>query len=597
MAPCFHGDAAPLPLPPLVLVEGFLCAASSSIWGSFQDELDVGEQDWLSANKNASSSSSLRRQTIFAAIGPVSSLHDRACELFYSLHGGRVDYGEAHAREHGHGRFGRDFGRGKYPQWGERDPTTGAIHAAHFIGHSLGGPTIYKMQQLLRRGFFDCALRKAGAEDEAVARSRANAMILSILAVSSPFRGTPIVHLLGEEPLAHPVVRRFSAGDLIAKTAHLVTFLHQQWLPKSLKARLPDLHADSWPFANKADGGGRSPLHVIFDTCTTLARQWRKSDWAEGRDCAPWDCTVYERLRMEDCDEDWGIAAGDAGDTGDRTWYCSIAAYTTTEEGTSRSRQAPFFLHGSLVPSLLTFSANWLAKFDYGKIPNTRDEGAQSAQAGPLRTTSVGSAHVPPRHGSDSGCMSSSAVSTMPSSGSATPIAKATQRGDIDSRKNFGASEASTSEVLAGATATLSGHDNGEQHHSFSHAGWSANDGVVPLASQYHPRDCAAGGRNCTHSMGLPGHEISTAEASRAEKFVAWLCGRTVPPKPLDLPSHHHSKPNHYYTYTVSNTTHATLCPLWIGSAEQRAFWRFVGGWLRDVEAAAAARGIGADRK
>lgn len=36
----------------------------------------------------------------------VASLHDRACEIFYSLKGGTVDYGEEHAREHGHDRYG-----------------------------------------------------------------------------------------------------------------------------------------------------------------------------------------------------------------------------------------------------------------------------------------------------------------------------------------------------------------------------------------------------------------------------------------------------------------------------------------------------------
>ena len=32
-------------------------------------------------------------------VGPISSLHDRACEAFYQLRGGTVDYGEVHSYE------------------------------------------------------------------------------------------------------------------------------------------------------------------------------------------------------------------------------------------------------------------------------------------------------------------------------------------------------------------------------------------------------------------------------------------------------------------------------------------------------------------
>ncbi len=34
-------------------------------------------------------------------MGVLSSDHDRACEAFYQLYGGRVDYGETHATECG----------------------------------------------------------------------------------------------------------------------------------------------------------------------------------------------------------------------------------------------------------------------------------------------------------------------------------------------------------------------------------------------------------------------------------------------------------------------------------------------------------------
>jgi len=35
---------------------------------------------------------------VLVDVGGVSSDHDRACEVFYQLVGGRVDYGEEHAK-------------------------------------------------------------------------------------------------------------------------------------------------------------------------------------------------------------------------------------------------------------------------------------------------------------------------------------------------------------------------------------------------------------------------------------------------------------------------------------------------------------------
>lgn len=400
--------------PPLILVEGFMCAASSVVWGDFQNELQRGDEMWLENRRRAKGhahqpgNSSIsdeshtpkpRRRIIFASIGPLSSLHDRACELFYSLRGGRVDYGAEHAQTHGHGQFGRDCGKGKYPEWGEVNPSTGRVYNAHFMGHSLGGPTIYKLQQLLRNGFFDHALGKQSkaGDDNELLRRRKDAMILSILAVQSPFRGTPIVHLLGEEPLPQPVVRRFSAGDLIAKGAHLITFLNRDWLPKSIKSRLPDLFSDSWPFATRTTRQPRkhlllhllspiSLLQTIHAEVSTLLTQWKKSDWAEGRDCAPWDCTVYERIRMEEGDDGvgWGLPDQGQGKTAsDRTWYCSIAAYMTQETSQGGKYRAPLTLSGSLIPSMFSYTAAWLARFDYGTIPKLL--GAASEKCEPDR--------------------------------------------------------------------------------------------------------------------------------------------------------------------------------------------------------------------
>ncbi len=78
-----------------------------------------------------------------ASVGPLSSAHDRACELAAQIKGTRVDYGEEHSRREGHDRYGYDFiGEGFVPTWDED-------HPVHLVGHSLGSPTIRCLQHLL----------------------------------------------------------------------------------------------------------------------------------------------------------------------------------------------------------------------------------------------------------------------------------------------------------------------------------------------------------------------------------------------------------------------------------------------------------------
>ena len=83
-----------------------------------------------------------------AVVGPISSAHDRACELAAQIKGMQVDYGAAHARQAKHARYGRDFtGKGFVPEWSEARPI-------HLVGHSLGSPTIRCLQYLLEEDFW-----------------------------------------------------------------------------------------------------------------------------------------------------------------------------------------------------------------------------------------------------------------------------------------------------------------------------------------------------------------------------------------------------------------------------------------------------------
>ncbi|KAL1951390.1 hypothetical protein VTO73DRAFT_539 [Trametes versicolor] len=262
---------------PLVIVEGFLGSAGAVVWGNFEEH----------SNYACQSNGEKTRRTIFASVGPVSSLHDRACELFYLLVGGTVNYGEQHAQEHAHERLGRSYEIGLYPEWSADRPL-------HFLGHSIGGPTIVKLQWLLTTGFFGTGYSAD--------------MILSVNTVSAPFRGTQLVYTLGEDICNAPTVRPFSAGDIMAKGVHLAAYFAPV-LPRFL-----DVHADA---------RGLSFRQASF---LSFLRQLRKSDWAGSRDVTPYDVTFESADERESRRE---------GEVHPRTYYRSYCATLSTPSGQS----------------------------------------------------------------------------------------------------------------------------------------------------------------------------------------------------------------------------------------------------------------------
>ncbi|KAL1808253.1 hypothetical protein DCAR_0727670 [Daucus carota subsp. sativus] len=114
-------------------------------------------------------------------LGSLTSIYDRARELFYYLKGGQVDYGEEHSKACGHSQFGRIYEKGHYPEWDEN-------HPIHFVGHSAGAQVVRVLQQMLADKAFK------GHENAS------ENWVLSLTSLSGAFNGTTRTYLDGMQP-------------------------------------------------------------------------------------------------------------------------------------------------------------------------------------------------------------------------------------------------------------------------------------------------------------------------------------------------------------------------------------------------------------
>jgi triacylglycerol lipase len=127
-----------------------------------------------------------------ASVGPVSSNHDRACELYAQIKGTKVDYGKNHAAQYDHERYGVDYtNKGFYPAWSGRNKI-------HLVGHSMGGNTIRYLEYLLQKGLSSetgsdrSILFKSGTQ-----KSGGGNWIQSMTTIATPHDGSPLTAVLG----------------------------------------------------------------------------------------------------------------------------------------------------------------------------------------------------------------------------------------------------------------------------------------------------------------------------------------------------------------------------------------------------------------
>ncbi|XP_020593042.1 uncharacterized protein LOC110033414 [Phalaenopsis equestris] len=128
-------------------------------------------------------------------LGSLTSIHDRARDLFYYLKGGKVDYGEEHSSICGHSRFGKLYEQGNYPEWDEH-------HPIHFVGHSAGAQVVRVLQQMLADKAFE------GYENTS------EDWVLSLTSLSGALNGTTRTYFDGMQPEDGRSMKTFSLLQL-----------------------------------------------------------------------------------------------------------------------------------------------------------------------------------------------------------------------------------------------------------------------------------------------------------------------------------------------------------------------------------------------
>ncbi len=128
------------------------------------------------------------------SVGPVSSAWDRACELYAQLTGTTVDYGEAHAKEHNHARYGRTYSTPLFEGWGEKI-NGGQRVKINLVGHSFGGATVRLLTSLLEYGS-EAEQNATGSETSPLFMGGKGNWVNSVTTLCAPHNGSSLTEVL-----------------------------------------------------------------------------------------------------------------------------------------------------------------------------------------------------------------------------------------------------------------------------------------------------------------------------------------------------------------------------------------------------------------
>lgn len=249
---------------------------------------------------------------IEASVGPISSPHDRACELAAQLKGVRVDYGEKHAIAHGHARFGRDYrGKGLWPEWDE-------AHPLHMTGHSLGVSTVRALQDLLARDHWGW-----GSSENWIA---------SITSIAGPMNGSTAVYYFGIDKKSGLIPRGAGLTPLL-RLLELYTADNSHFLDS-----IHDFDLDHWGYTRQK---GESLIDYLLRV--KQSRFFWESD------------NAFYSVSLQSAYRDNRLWR-----TFERTYYFAYVA-----EQTFRLRRGGYYYPAPLMHAVLKPTALYVGRFDF----------------------------------------------------------------------------------------------------------------------------------------------------------------------------------------------------------------------------------------
>lgn len=216
-----------------------------------------------------------------ASCGPVSSFHDRACEVAAQIRGTKIDYGKEHSDKEHHEQYSDDYSNNEFfKNWSEENPVI-------LIGHSAGAHTCLQLQKLLDEDYWGWG-------------SNAN-WIEAVVSISGVINGSTLPYMLGCDKETGLLTGKI--GDFLGNAIQIFAMAGG-----GSTDNIFDFDLDQW-IGNECGGNLDGIVSAL-----------EKSNFAKGEDNLAFDLTLQGCLK-----------ANKNFKTDSKTYYLSIITEQTTK--------------------------------------------------------------------------------------------------------------------------------------------------------------------------------------------------------------------------------------------------------------------------